>query len=45
MHQVRDALKLIFDKGLEPQDRISLITFSKNVRIVFSLVAKQKNFT
>lgn len=45
MHLVRDALKQIFDTGLEAQDRISLITFSKNVRIVFSLVAKQKNFT
>ena len=45
LDQVKDALKLIFDRGLEPHDRISLITYAKNARIVFSLVDKDKNFT
>jgi len=38
------ALKQIFEQGLENKDRISLITFSKNARKVFSLVEKEKNF-
>ena len=43
--QVKDSLKQIFDRGLEAHDRISLITFAKNARIIFSLVDKGKNFT
>ena len=42
---MQDALKLIFDSGLEQHDRISLITYSKITRIIFSLVDKDKNFT
>ncbi len=42
---MKEALKHIFDRGLEAHDRISLITYSKNARIVFSLVDKNKNFT
>ena len=45
IEHVKDALKQIFDKGLEAHDRISLITFAKNARIIFSLVDKDKNFT
>lgn len=30
---------------MEAQDRISLITFAKNARIIFSLVEKERNFT
>ncbi len=45
MTEVKDSLKQIFDKGLELNDRISLITYAKNARIVFSLVGKDKNFT
>ena len=45
MHKVKDVLKQIFDRGLESQDRISLITFAKNARVVFSLVEKDRNFT
>ena len=45
MNKVKDVLKQIFDRGLESQDRISLITFAKNARVVFSLVEKDKNFT
>lgn len=40
----KDSLKQIFDRGLEAHDRISLITYSKNARVVFSLVDKDKNF-
>ncbi len=40
LNQVKDSLRQIFDRGLEPQDRISLITYAKNARIIFSLVAK-----
>ena len=42
---IKDSLKQIFDKGLEADDRISLITYAKNARIVFSLVGKDQNFT
>jgi len=45
MNKVKDVLKQIFDRGLEAQDRISLITFAKNARVVFSLVEKDRNFT
>jgi len=45
LDRVQEALKWIFDKGLESHDRISLITFAKNARIIFSLVDKEKNFT
>jgi len=41
---VKRSLKQIFDKGLEDHDRISLITYSKNARVVFSLVDKDKNY-
>jgi len=42
--KVQADLELIFDKGLEDKDRISLITYSKNCRRLFSLVEKEKNF-
>lgn len=42
---IKDSLKQIFDRGLELNDRISLITYAKNARIIFSLVGKDKNFT
>lgn len=42
---MKDNLKQIFDKGLESHDRISLITYSKNARVIFSLVDKDKNNT
>lgn len=45
MNKVKDVLKQIFDRGLEAQDRISLITYAKNARVVFSLVEKDRNFT
>ena len=45
MNKVKDVLKQIFDRGLEAQDRISLITYAKNSRVVFSLVEKDRNFT
>lgn len=41
---MKDTLRQIFDKGLEDKDRISLITYSKNSRKIFSLVEKDKNF-
>ena len=41
---VKNSLKQIFDRGLESHDRISLITYSKNARVVFSLVDKDKNY-
>lgn len=41
---VKSALKLIFEKGIEPKDRISLITYAKNARKIFSLVEKEKNY-
>ena len=44
MEFVKDSLKQIFDRGLEAHDRISLITYSKNARVIFSLVDKDKNF-
>ena len=44
LNRAKDALKQIFDRGLESHDRISLITYSKNARVVFSLVDKDKNF-
>jgi len=45
LERVQNSLKQIFDKGLEDNDRISLITYSKNSRIIFSLVEKERNFT
>ena len=44
LEAVKRALKQIFDKGLEDHDRISLITYAKNARVVFSLVDKDKNY-
>jgi uncharacterized protein YjiK len=34
----------MFEKGLELKDRISLITYSKNCRRLFSLVEKERNY-
>lgn len=44
LDKVRKDLQQIFEKGLEDRDRISLITFSKNCRRMFSLVQKERNF-
>lgn len=41
---VQDHLQYIFEKGLEDRDKISLITYSKNCRRLFSLVEREKNF-
>jgi len=44
LSRVQDHLSYMFEKGLEDRDHISLITFSKNCRRLFSLVEKEKNF-
>jgi hypothetical protein len=41
--KVKQALSDIFEKGIENLDRISLITYSKNCRKVFSLVENERN--
>jgi hypothetical protein len=45
--KVRKTLHRILDNkegAIEAKDRISLITYAKNVRRIFSLVAKEQNF-
>lgn len=44
LEDVKESLRYIFDSGLETSDRISLISYSKNCRVTFSLVDKTKNF-
>jgi von Willebrand factor type A domain len=44
LDRVKKDLELIFDRGLEDRDHISLITYSKNCRKLFSLVEKERNF-
>lgn len=47
LKQVRDTLSLILNNAegaVESNDRISLITFAKNLRRIYTLVEKRKNF-
>jgi hypothetical protein len=45
--EIWKSLQLVFDNQdghVENKDRISLISFAKNSRRLYSLVEKQKNF-
>ena len=47
MNRVKLSLKKILDNSegaVESKDRISLISFAKNVRRIFTLVEKDQNF-
>jgi hypothetical protein len=44
LQNLQGHLDFIFEKGLEFKDRISLITYSKNCRRLFSLVEKERNY-
>lgn len=44
IEKVQNHLFYMFEKGLEDKDQISLITYSKNCRRLFSLVEKERNY-
>jgi uncharacterized protein YjiK len=44
LDKIQQHLHQIFETGLEDRDRISLITYSRNCRRLFSLIEKDRNF-